>query len=32
MNTLLGHHGTQLDDESFQTFMVEAEAIVNSRP
>ena len=32
MNTLLDHHGTQLDDESLQTFMVEAEAIVNSRP
>ena len=32
MNTLLNHHRTQLDDESLQTFMVEAEAIVNSRP
>ena len=32
MNTLLDHHGTQLDEESLQTFMVEAEAIVNSRP
>ena len=32
MNTLLDHHRTQLDDESLQTFIVEAEAIVNSRP
>lgn len=32
MNALLDHHGTQLDDESLHTFMVEAEAIVNSRP
>lgn len=29
---LLEGHGTQLDDEFFITFMVEAEAIVNSRP
>ena len=32
MSSLLDHHGTQLDDESLQTFMVEAEAIANSRP
>ncbi|KAK3709218.1 hypothetical protein QZH41_004582 [Actinostola sp. cb2023] len=30
--TLLDRQGTQLDDESLRTFMVEAEAIVNSRP
>ena len=29
---LLDNHGTILDDESLRTFMVEAEAIVNSRP
>ena len=32
MSSLLDHHGAQLDDESLQTFMVEAEAIANSRP
>ena len=30
--SLLESHGTQLDDESLRTFMVEAEAIVNCRP
>lgn len=29
---LLDNHGRQLDDESLRTLMVEAEAIVNSRP
>ena len=29
---LLDSHGEQLDDESLRTFMVEAEAIINSRP
>lgn len=32
LQSLLLHHGCQLDDESLRTFMVEAEAIVNSRP
>jgi len=32
LNALLEHHSTQLDDESLTTLMVEAEAIVNSRP
>ena len=32
LSALLDHHGTQLDDELLQTLMVEAEAIVNSRP
>lgn len=30
--SILERHGTQLDDESLRTFMVEAEAIVNCRP
>ncbi|KAK3715792.1 hypothetical protein QZH41_001220 [Actinostola sp. cb2023] len=30
--SLLDSHGCQLDDESLRTLMVEAEAIVNSRP
>ena len=30
--SLLERHGSQLDDESLRTFMVEAEAIVNCRP
>ena len=30
--SLLESHGTQLDDESLSTFMIEAEAIVNCRP
>lgn len=30
--TLLSHHGSQLDDESLSTFLIEAEAIVNCRP
>ena len=30
--SLLESHGTQLDDESLRTFMIEAEAIVNCRP
>lgn len=29
---LLSSHGSQLDDESLSTFMIEAEAIVNCRP
>ena len=29
---LLSRHGSQLDDESLSTFMVEAESIVNCRP
>ena len=29
---LLSRHGSQLDDESLHTFMIEAEAIVNCRP
>lgn len=29
---LLENHGNQLDDESLRTLMIEAEAIVNSRP
>ena len=29
---LLDSHGEQLDDESLRTFMVEAKAIINSRP
>ena len=32
LSTLLRNHGTQLDDESLNTLMCEAEAIVNSRP
>lgn len=32
LQTLLQRHGTQLDDESLRTFMVEAEAIFKSRP
>jgi hypothetical protein len=32
LSALLDHHGTQLDDELLQTLMVEAGAIVNSRP
>ena len=34
-SVLTGHlenHGNQLDDESLRTLMIEAEAIVNSRP
>lgn len=30
--SLLEHNGTQPDDESLRTLMVEAESIVNSRP
>ena len=30
--SLFCHHGTQLDDESLRTFIIETEAIVNSRP
>ena len=30
--TLLTQHAAQLDDETLKTFMVEAKAIVNSRP
>ena len=30
--SLLERHGSQLDDESLRTFMVEVEAIVNCRP
>ena len=29
---LLSHHGSQLDEDSLNTFMIEAEAIVNCRP
>lgn len=32
LSALLTTHGSQLDDELLNTFMVEAEAIVNSRP
>ena len=32
LNALLERQGTQLDDESLRTLMVEAEAVVNSRP
>ena len=32
LSALLYDHGRQLDDESLQTLMVEAESIVNSRP
>ncbi|CAM1316337.1 Uncharacterised protein r2_g2573 [Pycnogonum litorale] len=32
LSTLLYNHGKQLDDESLRTFMVEVEAIMNSRP
>jgi hypothetical protein len=32
LNALLLEAGTQLDEESLQTFMCETEAIVNSRP
>jgi len=32
LSILLESHGTQLDDESLRTFMVEAEAILNCRP
>ena len=32
LSALLDAHGEQLDDESLRTFMVEAEAIINSRP
>ena len=32
LNVLLDLHGSQLDDESLRTFMIEAECIVNSRP
>jgi hypothetical protein len=32
LSGILDQHGSQLDDESLRTFMIEAEAIVNSRP
>eukprot|EP00111_Clytia_hemisphaerica_P003456 TCONS_00009890-protein len=32
LNSLLSTHGHSLDDESFRTFMCEAEAVINSRP
>lgn len=32
LSVLLDNNGTQLDDESLNTFMCEAQAIVNSRP
>ena len=32
LSPLLDNHGSQLDDESLRTLMVETEAIVNSRP
>ena len=32
LETLLKNHGDRLDNESFRTFMTEAESIVNSRP
>ena len=32
LNALLVNHGTQLDDESLQTLLTEAESVVNSRP
>ena len=32
LSVLLTQHGSQLDDESLRTFMIEAEAIVNGRP
>ena len=32
LNSLLATHGQSLDDESFRTFMCEAEAVINSRP
>lgn len=32
LTSLLHDHGRQLDDESLQTLMIEAESIVNSRP
>ena len=32
LSSLMLHHGESLDDESFRTFICEAEAIVNSRP
>ena len=32
LSVLLDDNGTQLDDESLNTFMCEAEAIINSRP
>ena len=32
LSALLDDHGRQLDDESLQTLMIEAESIVNSRP
>ena len=32
LSALLHDHGSQLDDESLQTLMIEAESIVNSRP
>ena len=32
LSSLLESHGTQLDDESLRTFIIEAEAIVNCRP
>ena len=32
LDVLLDNHGSQLDDESLRTLLIEAEAIVNSRP
>ena len=32
LSVLLDQHGSQLDDESLRTFMIEAESIVNGRP
>ena len=32
LGALLHDHGRQLDDESLQTLMIEAESIVSSRP
>lgn len=32
LTVLLDNHGTIVDDESLRTFVLEAEAIVNSRP
>ena len=32
LSALLHDHGRQLNDESLQTLMIEAESIVNSRP
>ena len=32
LSVLLDQHGSQLDDETLRTFMIEAEAVVNGRP